>query len=92
MVAFDKLEGPAFGYDWAIEMNDKFKESINSGDHQALIEYEKYGSAAKLAIPTPDHYYPLIYTLALQHKSDEVSFFNDKAVAGSLTMTSVLLK
>jgi 4,5-DOPA dioxygenase extradiol len=42
-----------------------------------------------LAIPTPDHYYPLLYTLGLQNGKDEISFFNDKAVGGSLTMTSV---
>ncbi len=47
------------------------------------------GQAAKLAIPTPDHYYPLLYTLGLQDKNDAVSFFNDRAVGGSLTMTSV---
>jgi 4,5-DOPA dioxygenase extradiol len=47
------------------------------------------GSAAKLAIPTPDHYFPLIYSLGLQDKKDEVEFFNDKYVGGSLTMTSV---
>jgi 4,5-DOPA dioxygenase extradiol len=47
------------------------------------------GAAAKLAIPTPDHYYPLLYNIALQDKQDEISFFNDKLVGGSLNMTSV---
>jgi len=54
-----------------------------------LIQYEKLNSAAKLAIPTPDHYYPLLYSLALQEENDSIQFFNDKAVGGSLTMTSV---
>ena len=54
-----------------------------------MINYEKIGKAAQLAIPTPDHYFPLIYNLGLQEKNDSVSFFNDKAVGGSLTMTSV---
>ena len=54
-----------------------------------MIDYEKLGQVAKLAIPTPDHYFPLIYTLGLQEKNDTISFFNDKAVGGSLTMTSV---
>jgi 4,5-DOPA dioxygenase extradiol len=40
-------------------------------------------------VPTPDHYLPLLYTLGLKGSKDSVSFFNDKAVAGSLTMTSV---
>lgn len=78
-----------FGFDWTHELNSIFKEKIAHGDHQALVNYEKLHKSAKLAIPTPDHYYPLLYALALQDKKDEVSFFNDKAVGGSLTMTSV---
>ncbi len=78
-----------YGFDWALEMNQIFKDKISHGDHKALIEYEKLSKSASLAIPTPDHYYPLIYTLALQGKDEQPQFFNDKAVAGSLTMTSV---
>lgn len=78
-----------YGFDWAHEMNTLFKENIGNGNHKALIEYEKLSKSAKLAIPTPDHYYPLLYALALQRKNEEATFFNDKAVAGSLTMTSV---
>lgn len=89
MVAWDKLQEPEYGYDWAVEMNTIFKEKIGNSDFQAIINYEKLNAAAKLAIPTPDHYYPLIYSMALQDSADEVSFFNDKAVGGSLTMTSV---
>ena len=89
MVAWDKINAPEYGFDWAIEMNSLFKKHIGEGNHQPLINYETMNTAAKLAIPTPDHYYPLLYSLGLQEKSDEISFFNDKAVAGSLTMTSV---
>lgn len=89
MVAWDKLNEPEYGYDWANEINQTFKEKILSHSHNDLMNYEKLGSAAKLAIPTPDHYFPLIYTLGLQGKDDEVNFFNDKAVGGSLTMTSI---
>lgn len=88
MVAWDKLN-ESFGFDWAIEMNSIFKKKIEGNDHTALIQYEKLSSAAKLAVPTPDHYYPLIYTLGLKEEKDSISFFNDKPVAGSLTMTSV---
>jgi 4,5-DOPA dioxygenase extradiol len=62
---------------------------IVNKEHSRLIQYEKLGKEAKMAIPTPEHYLPLIYSLALQGKNDDVSFFNDKAVGGSLTMTSV---
>jgi 4,5-DOPA dioxygenase extradiol len=89
MVAWDKLQEPEYGFDWAVEMNAIFKEKIGNRDIQSLIAYEKLGTAAKLAIPTPDHYYPLIYSLALQDNQDEISFFNDKLVGGSLNMTSV---
>jgi len=88
MVAWDKLN-ESFGFDWAIEMNSIFKKKIEENDHTALIQYEKLSSAVKLAVPTPDHYYPLIYTLGLKEEKDSISFFNDKPVAGSLTMTSV---
>lgn len=89
MVAWDKLNEPEFGFDWALEMNDIFKNKISNGFHKELIQYEKLNKAATLAIPSPDHYYPLLYILALQTDSDKVEFFNDKAVGGSLTMTSV---
>jgi len=89
MVAWDKLGENEYGFDWAIEMNTLFKEKIGNRDFQSLIDYEKLGSAAKLAIPTPDHYYPLIYTLGLQDNKDDIAFFNDKLVGGSLNMTSV---
>lgn len=89
MVAWDKLSEPEYGFDWAIEMNDVFKNRITEGDHKALVDYQKLHKAAGLAIPTPDHYYPLLYTLGLRSDKDEASFFNDKAVGGSLTMTSV---
>lgn len=88
MVAWDKLE-ESYGFDWAVEMNELFKTKIMENDHAALIAYEKLNTAAKLAIPTPDHYYPLIYTLGLKEEKDAVNFFNDKPMAGSLTMTSV---
>lgn len=89
MVAWDKMNVDNYGYDWALEMNDIFKSKISNKDHQALFNYERLNSAAKLAIPTPDHYFPLIYSLALQTDNDKIEFFNDKAVGGSLTMTSV---
>ncbi len=89
MVAWDKLDDQSYGFDWALEANEKFKELILNNDHRQLINYESLGQSAKLAIPTPDHYFPLMYTLGLKSGKDNISFFNDKAVGGSLTMTSV---
>ncbi len=91
MVAWDKINEPEYGYDWAKQINTTFKELIGNGSHDKLIKYEQLGKEAMLAIPTPEHYWPLLYTLGLKGTKDDVSFFNDKVVGGSLTMTSVLI-
>jgi len=78
-----------YGFDWALEMNDVFKNKINSADHQSLINFRDLHSASNLAIPTPDHYYPLLYAAGAAGKNSDPFIFNDKAVAGSLTMTSL---
>ncbi|WP_304516844.1 4,5-DOPA dioxygenase extradiol [Cecembia rubra] len=88
MVEWRRLN-ETFGFDWAIEANDKMKSFILDGNHQELINFRSQGKAFDLAIPTPEHYIPLLYTLALKDEKEKVQFFNDKAVAGSLTMTSL---
>lgn len=87
MISWEMIHGG--GYDWALEMDIRFKELIMNKMHQPLINYKNLGTEAMLAIPTPEHYLPLMYTLGLQNERDEASLFNDKAVGGSLTMTSV---
>jgi 4,5-DOPA dioxygenase extradiol len=87
LMSWDLIKGG--GYDWAIEANEKFKSAILTRDHQALINYQGMGSEVLLAIPTPEHYLPLMYTLGLQNAKEEAILFNDKAVGGSLTMTAV---
>ena len=89
MMAWDKINEPEFGYDWVLELNEKFKKHIVEENYDPLINYQLLGREAGLAIPTPEHYMPLLYTLGIRGAKDEVSYFNDKAVAGSLTMTSV---
>lgn len=89
MVAWNQLNTDGYGYDWALEANEKMKQYITSGDHQPLINYSSQGKAFRLAIPTPEHYLPLLYTLALKEDNEGVGIFNDKALGGSLTMTSV---
>lgn len=91
MVAWDKLNQPEYAYDWTKQINSKFKGLIQEGNHTPLINYSSLGREALLAIPTPEHYLPLMYTLGLKTSKDDVSFFNDKAVGGSLTMTSLRL-
>lgn len=88
LVAWNKLN-EQYAYDWATEANEKMKSYISSGDHQKLIDFKSQGKAFELAIPTPEHYLPLIYAMALKEENDQISFFNDKPIAGSLSMTSV---
>jgi 4,5-DOPA dioxygenase extradiol len=89
MAAWDQMKAPGYAYDWATEANEKMKKLILDGDHQPLIDYRSQGKAFDLAIPTPEHYLPLLYTLALQEKNEEVSLFNDYLIAGSLNMMSI---
>lgn len=88
MVHWQKLN-ENYAYDWAKEADDKMKEFIMNGDHQSLINFSKQGKAFDLAIPTPEHFLPLLYSLGLQRKNEGVQLFNDKPLGGSLTMTSV---
>ena len=80
---------PDTGFDWAQEANSTFKKLISSNDHKQLINYKKLGREIELSVPSPDHYLPLLYALALKTDKEEVSFFNDKSVMGSISMTSV---
>ena len=80
-----------YGFDWALEADAQMQRFLLQHDHQALINWQAQGTAFQLAIPTPDHYYPMLYALALQEEQDELTLFNAKAVGGSLTMTSFRL-
>jgi 4,5-DOPA dioxygenase extradiol len=92
LVAWDKLNTDEFGFEWAMDASEKMKKFILSNNHQELINFKSQGKSFDLAIPTPEHYLPLLYTLALKGKNDKITLFNDKAVAGSLTMTSVKIE
>lgn len=89
LVDFPNFDKDNYGYDWAIEARETFNKLLLDGNYQPLINFEKQSKAVQLAIPTPDHYLPLIYTLGLQQKNESLTLFNDKLVAGSLSMTSL---
>lgn len=76
-------------YDWNIEFDTKIKNFIDDQNHDGIIHYEKLGRIAQLAVPTNDHYLPLLYSLALQGKKENISYFNEKCEMGSLSMRSV---
>jgi 4,5-DOPA dioxygenase extradiol len=91
ILAWEKIDQVGYGYDWANEISEIYRTKINEGNHNAMIDFEKLSSAASLAIPTPEHYLPLLYVLALQEKNENLTFFNDLVVGGSLSMTSLII-
>ncbi|HEX9650804.1 MAG TPA: 4,5-DOPA dioxygenase extradiol [Cyclobacteriaceae bacterium] len=79
-------------YDWTIEFDAMAKNFIWTRDDEALIDYEKHGEIAKLSIPTPDHFFPLLYTLGVTERNEIINFFSEKTTMGSISMRSVLIK
>src|SRR6266581_2806012 len=80
--------GPAF--DWAVRFNERVREALASRDHRALIEFERLGGDARLAVPTPEHYLPLLYIAALQREDEHMSFSVDGYEMGSLGMLTAV--
>lgn len=76
-------------YDWAVEIDQEMKRAILARDHDSLIHYEALGEAARLAVPTNEHFLPLLYVLGVQDDEDDVGFFADRVTLGSISMRSV---
>lgn len=81
-----------YAQDWAAEADRVFKGLIIERKHADLVNYRNLGPAVQLAVPTPEHYLPLLYALALQEADEEVALFNDEPLAGSITMTSLIIR
>ncbi|WP_293902306.1 4,5-DOPA dioxygenase extradiol [Sporocytophaga sp.] len=79
------------GFDWAIEANEKVKKLILENNHNSLINYHLLGKEVQLAVPSPEHYMPLLYVLGLKQDKETPMLFNDKTELGSISMTSVKL-
>jgi 4,5-DOPA dioxygenase extradiol len=75
--------------DWAVEFDARMAQAIRSRNHDAIIHYERFGQAANLAVPTNEHFLPLLYVLALQDERDQVQFFTEKVTLGSMSMRSL---
>lgn len=89
LIDWQNINTVGAGWDWAIEAREMTNNWILDGNFRNLIEYQRHGTALQAAIPSPDHYLPLIYSLGLKNKSDDISLFNDELIGGSLSMTSV---
>ena len=84
-----EIEWEDTAYDWALEFDARLKELILSGDHRSIIDYSKLGRSARLAVPTPEHYLPLLYVLGTGDEAEGLAFFADKVTLGSMSMRSV---
>ncbi len=91
MVDFAGLAREDYGYDWAREARATVNAHLLNGRLDALADYGKAGQALRMAVPTPDHYLPLVYAAALQGKGEDLVLFNDHLVGGSISMTSVAI-
>lgn len=80
--------GQEGGFDWAVTANENVKKLITEHADKKLINYETLGREMQLAVPTPEHYLPLLYALALREDKDAITLFNDKTELGSVSMTS----
>lgn len=81
-----------YGYDWAFELNKILKQKLSDRDFTSLINYQSLHKDAMLAVPTPEHYLPMLYILSMMQNNEDIGIFNDKVIAGSLNMTSFLIK
>jgi 4,5-DOPA dioxygenase extradiol len=76
-------------FDWAMRFEQKARELILSDNHEPLVHYESLGKDAMLSAPTPDHYLPLLYILALKCDGEDVTFPVEGFDGGSISMTTV---
>lgn len=77
------------GFDWAQRINDRLRRAVETRDHAALMDWQTLDPEIRLAIPTPEHYLPLLYVLALQEADEALTVFNDRVVMGSIGMMSL---
>jgi 4,5-DOPA dioxygenase extradiol len=80
-------DGPA--EDWAVRFEERVRRSLIERDPLPLIEWEKLGEEARLAIPTPEHYLPLLYVMGASDPSDQLDFPITGVEGGTISMLSV---
>jgi 4,5-DOPA dioxygenase extradiol len=80
---------PVEPFDWAVRFEDVVRQCLGSGDHGPLVAYESLGGDALLSVPTPEHYLPLLYVIALARPGEPVTFPTEGVDGGSVSMLSV---
>ena len=80
---------PVAPFDWAVRFEERARRLLQEGDDGPLVDYESLGPDARLSIPTPDHYLPLLYVIALRRPGERVTFPVEGVDGGSISMLSV---
>lgn len=75
-------------YDWAVEFDEKVKQDLVNKNNDDLLNCKNAGRTASLAVPTLDHYLPMIYAIALREKDDTLQFIYEGMQHGSVSMRS----
>ena len=73
-------------FEWAVKFDEKIKESLVSGNHRRIINYLELGKEARYAVPTQDHYLPMVYAIGLQRKDENLKFIYEGFQHGSVSM------
>jgi 4,5-DOPA dioxygenase extradiol len=76
-------------FDWCVRFEQRARRLLLSGEHEPLILYESLGRDAKLSVPTPEHYLPLLYVIAGYRPGDPVTFPVEGVDGGSVSMLGV---
>ena len=84
LIDFRNMDAEAFP--WAVEFDEQVKKSLVGGNHRNLVQFRKMGKSATLAVPTLDHYLPMIYVIALQEKGEPITFIHEGFQNGSISM------
>ncbi|GAB3835634.1 4,5-DOPA-extradiol-dioxygenase [Hymenobacter jeollabukensis] len=85
------MANDASPYDWAVEFDEWVKKRIDQRDFTALFDVQKAGASGPLAVPTPDHYWPLLYSLALADKDEPITHAFEEVSYGGLSMRTVAI-
>lgn len=80
-----------YGFEWAYDINNLIKNRLSEGDFKSLANYQTLHKDIRLAVPTAEHYIPMLYALGMKAEEEKLQLFNDKVIAGSLSMTSFII-
>ena len=78
-------------FDWAVRFEDEVRKALVERDHDALVHYERFGEDARLSVPTPEHYLPLLYVAGLQRGGEAAAIAIDGIDLGSISMLTAVI-